>query len=56
MPDRAIHITRVSPAGTTTGRNLARHEAWLAKLECPIPWLDGSESVDVLTQKVVEAL
>jgi len=43
-------------AGTTSGRNLARHEAWLATLSCPVLRLDGSEPVDTLTEKVIGVL
>jgi adenylate kinase family enzyme len=43
-------------AGTVAGRNLARHEAWLAQLACPVLRLDGSEPVDTLTKKVIGAL
>lgn len=43
-------------AGTVAGRNLARHEAWLANLPCPVLRLDGTEPVDVLAQKVKEAV
>jgi adenylate kinase family enzyme len=31
--------------GSREGRNLARHEAWLAKLPCPVLRLDGSRPV-----------
>jgi adenylate kinase family enzyme len=40
---------------TISGRNLARHEAWLAKLPCPVLRLDGSEAVDTLIGKVLLA-
>jgi adenylate kinase family enzyme len=43
-------------AGTVSGRNLARHEAWLANLPCPVLRLDGNEEVDMLTKKVIEVL
>ncbi len=42
--------------GTIAGRNLARHEAWLAKLPCPVLRLEGTEPVDMLTKKVIEAI
>jgi adenylate kinase family enzyme len=42
-------------AGTVSGRNLARHEAWLAKLPCPVIRLDGTEEVDTLVEKVLLA-
>jgi adenylate kinase family enzyme len=43
-------------AGMAAGRNLVRHEAWLAKLPCPVLRLDGSEDVDLLTGEVIEAI
>jgi hypothetical protein len=42
--------------GTREGRNLARHEAWLATLACPVLRLDGTRSVDVLVADVAAAL
>lgn len=41
--------------GTVSGRNLARHDAWLETLPCPVLRLNGTERVDALTEKVMEA-
>lgn len=38
-----------------TGRHLARHEAWLAGLPCPVLRLDGAEPTEALAQLVVPA-
>ena|ERR1700734_544925 len=43
-------------SGKTAGRNLAFHEAWLAKLPCPVLRLDGAELVENLVEKVLSAL
>jgi adenylate kinase family enzyme len=42
--------------GTREGRNLARHEAWLVTLPCPVLRLDGSRPVAELVSEVFEAL
>jgi len=42
--------------GTREGRNLARQEAWLASLACPIIRLDGSRSTRDLVGEIVAAL
>jgi NAD(P)-dependent dehydrogenase (short-subunit alcohol dehydrogenase family) len=34
--------------GSREGRNMARHQAWLAKLPCPVLRLDGSRQLDAL--------
>jgi adenylate kinase family enzyme len=38
--------------GSREGRNLARHEAWLAKLPCPVLRLDGSRPLAELVAAV----
>ncbi|HLG80479.1 MAG TPA: AAA family ATPase [Bradyrhizobium sp.] len=42
--------------GTREGRNLARHEAWLATLPCPVLRLDGSRPVAELVGTVLQML
>jgi adenylate kinase family enzyme len=42
--------------GTEVSRSLAKHEAWLAALPCPVVRLDGSESVEVLVEKAAAAM
>jgi adenylate kinase family enzyme len=42
--------------GTREGRNLAKHEAWLAHLPCPVLRLDGSEPVEANVAEIVRAL
>jgi adenylate kinase family enzyme len=42
--------------GTREGRNLAKHEAWLAALPCPVLRLDGSRPVSELIAEVCRAL
>jgi adenylate kinase family enzyme len=42
--------------GTREGRNLARHEAWLATLPCPVLRLDGSRPVAELVDEVLRKL
>ncbi|MFI5013985.1 MAG: hypothetical protein ACHQAY_16715 [Hyphomicrobiales bacterium] len=39
--------------GTREGRNLARHEAWLKRLTCPVLRLNGAEPVDGLVRGVL---
>jgi hypothetical protein len=39
-------------SGTVAGRNLVRHEEFLANLACPILRLNGSEPVAALVAKV----
>ena len=39
--------------GPMTGRYRARHEAWLAKLPCPVLRLDGALPTDVLASQVL---
>jgi adenylate kinase family enzyme len=34
--------------GSREGRSLARHQAWLARLPCPVLRLDGSRQLDAL--------
>ncbi len=38
--------------GSREGRNLVRHEAWLATLPCPVLRLDGSRPLDELVAAV----
>jgi adenylate kinase family enzyme len=42
--------------GTREGRNLARHEAWLKQLHCPVLRLDGARPVADLVVRIVGAL
>jgi adenylate kinase family enzyme len=42
--------------GTGEGRNLARHQAWLAKLPCPVLRLDGSRPLSELVAEVLRAI
>jgi adenylate kinase family enzyme len=42
--------------GTREGRNLVRHEAWLATLPCPVLRLDGSRPVAELVDNVLRTL
>jgi adenylate kinase family enzyme len=42
--------------GARKGRSLARHEAWLAALPCPVLRLDGSRPVTELVDEVLHAL
>ena len=37
---------------TLTGRHLARHEAWLARLPCPVLRLDGAQPTEALVEMV----
>jgi adenylate kinase family enzyme len=39
--------------GRRVGRNLARHEQWLASLRCSVLRLDGAQSTAVLVEDVV---
>ena len=43
-------------SGQREGRSRPRHEAWLAKLACPVLRLDGSRPTAVLVRTVLEAL
>ena len=40
---------------TLTGRHRARHEAWLARLPCPLLRLDGAAPADALADAVIGA-
>jgi adenylate kinase family enzyme len=42
--------------GTREGRNLARHESWLAGLPCPILRVDGSRPTDELAAEICRLL
>jgi hypothetical protein len=42
--------------GTREGRSVARHEAWLATLPCPVLRLDGARPVSELVVEVCRAL
>ena len=42
--------------GTREGRNLAKHEAWVAALHCPVLRLDGARPVADLVTDVCRAL
>jgi adenylate kinase family enzyme len=42
--------------GTRKGRNLARHQAWLARLPCPVLRLDGSRPLAELVVEVLRAI
>ena len=42
--------------GTREGRSLAKHEAWLATLPCPVLRVDGARPVSDLVVNVVTAL
>jgi adenylate kinase family enzyme len=42
--------------GTREGRSLARHEAWLASLRCPVLRLDGTRPLRELIEGVEAAL
>jgi adenylate kinase family enzyme len=42
--------------GTREGRNLARHEAWLARLACPVLRLDGARPLAELVSDVRRAI
>jgi adenylate kinase family enzyme len=42
--------------GSREGRSLATHEAWLAKLPCPVLRLDGSRPIDELVAEVRGAI
>ncbi|MGJ5180847.1 hypothetical protein ACQR16_22780 [Bradyrhizobium oligotrophicum] len=41
--------------GDAVSRTLAKHQAWLAKLPCPVLRLDGGEPLPDLVQSVVSA-
>ena len=40
--------------GDREGRSLQRHEAWLAKLPCPVLRIEGDMPVDQLMERVLE--
>jgi adenylate kinase family enzyme len=42
--------------GTLEGRNLARHQAWLARLPCRVLRLDGSRPLSELVAEVLRAI
>ena len=42
--------------GGHDGRSRSRHEAWLARLPCPVLRVDGSNAVDILVRQVAGAL
>jgi adenylate kinase family enzyme len=42
--------------GSRVGRNLARHEAWLASLACPVVRLDGTRSLGELVAEVATTI
>ena len=42
--------------GSREGRNLARHQAWLATLRCPVLRLDGSRLLSELVAEVHRAI
>jgi adenylate kinase family enzyme len=42
--------------GTKEGRHLAQHEAFLAKLSCPVLRIDGAQPIERLVDQVITAL
>lgn len=42
--------------GTREGRNLARHQAWLERLTCPVVRLDGARAVPDLVREVCQRI
>jgi adenylate kinase family enzyme len=52
--ERFIQWASDYDTGTKEGRNLALHEAFLARLKCPVLRLDGAEPVDTLVSRVLE--
>ena len=42
--------------GSREGRNLARHQLWLAKLACPVLRLDGTRPLQELVMEVCRAV
>jgi adenylate kinase family enzyme len=42
--------------GTKEGRSLALHEAFLARLSCPVLRVDGTEPTEALVDKVMHAI
>jgi adenylate kinase family enzyme len=42
--------------GVKAGRSLARHEAWLANLTCPVIRVDGTEPAPVLAERILTTL
>jgi adenylate kinase family enzyme len=42
--------------GINAGRSLARHEAWLAQLACPVMRVNGIEPAPILAASVLETL
>jgi adenylate kinase family enzyme len=43
-------------SGTNAGRSLARHEAWLAQLSCPVLRVDGTDAPGELADRVLMVL
>ena len=41
--------------GTREGRNLARHQSWLATLPCPVLRLDGTRPLNALVTEILSA-
>jgi adenylate kinase family enzyme len=39
--------------GINTGRSLAKHETWLAMLDCPVLRVDGAEPTEALADRVL---
>lgn len=42
--------------GTIVGRNLKRHETWLAALHCPVLRLDGQLSTETMSNEILNCL
>jgi adenylate kinase family enzyme len=42
--------------GTREGRSLPLHEAWLAKLACPVLRLDGSDAPEINAARVIDTM
>jgi adenylate kinase family enzyme len=42
--------------GTREGRNLSKHETWLARLPCPVLRVDGSRPAEANVTEIVRAL
>ena len=43
-------------SGKNSGRSLARHEAWLAQLACPVLRVDGTGAIAGLTEQLLAAI
>jgi adenylate kinase family enzyme len=43
-------------AGTAAGRNLAKHEAFLAEMTCPVVRVDGARETEILVEEVMRVL